>query len=312
MGALFLFAGLLLLHTPGIRGTSQQASGALTAAGLRGVSELKKALNAVNNNVGRKINISRRFKIGDLALNASLRSADVDPYSRAGEQLIPIGLRREGGLMNLEEATASDLIDELKLEARFEINPTEAVSGSVSLDVPKTVDIVGKFQGDPVARDYADFKETIKRVDFLYQHADWVMHGSYNRNKAEGRLEILRQLEDAYVLRGKYVTVTPKLELVFDKSIKSNSNFCLNFKRGKDSITPVIYPLSRKFEFMAEKALTEELKAGIFWSKERRLFVHLSLSLPWGKSGWHTLAFRFVFPGLEKSHVHVTNEVTLN
>lgn len=305
-------ACLLCFGLPGSKASSKPITNVVHSAGLQGISKLRDTVNALNNNVGRKISINKQFHVGDGTLTCSVRSADIDPYIKCGTQLIPINVRRRGGLVNLTDAAITDIIDELKIETNFEIDATSSLTGSMSIDIPRTVDLVMRRNGELVSRGIVDLKETIKRIDFFYQNSDLVVHGVYNRNAGEASLELLKRLEDMYILQGKYVHVTPKFELVYDKSISPKSNFCVNIQRGKDSITPIIYPLAKKFELLAEKSLTDELKAGLYWSKDNRLFINLSLSLPWGKTGWQTLAFRFVFPDVVKSHVHMINEVSLS
>ncbi|KAK1442027.1 hypothetical protein BgAZ_400570 [Babesia gibsoni] len=305
------FIGFILLRVQAIHASTQNLKNVVTDVGLRGVAELKKTVNALNNNVSRKISVTKHTRVGDVDVATSVRSADVDPYCKRGTQLIPVNVRRQGGLVNLFDASLSDVIDELKINASIELSSNFMASGSVLVDIPKTLEISALTRDQLFSRGFANFQETIRRVDFLCQHADWVMRAAYNKQTGEGTLELLKKMEDLYILGGKYVSVTPKVEVVYDKDITPDSNFCINLKRGEDSITPVIYPLTKKFELLAEKALTDELKAGFFWSKDNRLFMNLSLSLPWGKTGWQTIAFRFVFPNLEKSHVHMSNEVNL-
>ncbi|GIX66056.1 uncharacterized protein BcabD6B2_54920 [Babesia caballi] len=283
----------------------------LSAAGRYGICRVSETLNSINNNVGRKINIGKRVDLGAGELTCSVRSPDVDPYSRCGTQLVPINVRRGGGLSNLEDAKLEQLIDEFRVEGTLHIDVGHSLSGSVSVDVPKTVKFATASRGGIFNRGVVNFADTLKRLDFVYRNANLVFHAAYNQQSGESTVELLKRLEDLYVVYDKYVHVTPKLELVLDGGLSAKSNFCLGIQRGKDSITPIIYPLTRKFEVLAEKTVTEGLKAGFFWSKDKRLYLNLSLSMPWGANGWQTVAFRFVFPEVLRSHVHVLNEVQL-
>ncbi|GFE53774.1 hypothetical protein BaOVIS_011780 [Babesia ovis] len=277
-----------------------------------GLSKLNDVMNALNNNVGRKLNVVKRFNLGNLDLKCSVRSPDVDPYSKCGTQLIPINVRRAGGLANIQEAGIENLIDEVNLEATVDFDAKRIANARVSVDLPNTLKYVTSGKGGIFRTGKIDLVDTLRRIDFVYKHADMIAHAGYNMRNNETTIEVLKRLEDLYVLHGKYVHVTPKLELILDRGISPKTNFCLGIERGGDSITPVIYPLQKRFEVMAEKTITDGIKAGVYWSMDNRVFVNLSLSFPWGKSGWQTLAFRFVFPEILRSHVHMLNELYIS
>ncbi|GBE59650.1 signal peptide-containing protein, putative [Babesia ovata] len=281
----------------------------MTSAGMNHKCKFGIAANALNNNVGRKLSISKSFRLGDVDLTCSLRSPDVDPYSGCGTQLVPINVRRHEPLARIEDAKLEQLVDEFKVEGTIVLDGANSLMGSVCVDIPKACHYTVTSKGRTVSQGILDLADTLRRVDFAYQHADMVLHATHNNRSHESSVELLKRMEDLYILHGKYVHITPKVELVFDPRLSPKSNFCLGIHRGKDTITPIFYPMEKKVEVLVEKTITEGLKAGVFWSKDNRLYLNLSLSMPWGKNGWQNIAFRFVFPEVARSHVHMLNEV---
>nr|BAN65720.1 membrane protein, putative [Babesia bovis] len=275
---------------------------------IRGTLLLRDVLNSINNNFGRKINIAKRFNLGKFELRCSLRSRDIDSCSRLGNQLVPINFR---GYSDVEKARWEDLFDEVGLDATIMLDSQYVWNARLSVDIPRAMRYVAYKRGDALTTGLVDFSETIKRIAFLYKHKDLLLQVNHAPLTKETTFDILKRWEDLYVMKNKYIHVTPKLQLIIDDGISPKSNMCLAIERGKDFITPIIYPLDKKFELMAEKTLTDGIKANVFWSKDNRVYMNLSISLPWGKRGWQTLSFRFVFPEVNRSHVHLLNEVYL-
>ncbi|CDR95752.1 membrane protein, putative [Babesia bigemina] len=282
---------------------------AITSPGVTNNCKFMEAANALNNNLGRKLSVSKSFRLGDLDVTCSLRSPDVDPHSRCGTQLVPINVQRHEPLARIEDAKLDQLVDEFKLEGTLVLDGANTLMGSVCVDMPKVCQYAVTARGKTVSQGVLDFADTLRRLDFAYQHADLVLHAAHNNRSHETSVELLKRMEDMYILQGKYVHITPKVELVFHPGLSPKSNFGLGIQRGKDSITPIFYPMEKKVEVLVEKTITDGLKAGLFWSKDNRLYINLSLSMPWGKNGWQNIAFRFVFPEVAKSHVHMLNEV---
>ncbi|KAK2197354.1 hypothetical protein BdWA1_000353 [Babesia duncani] len=287
--------------------------------------KLRDAVSALQSNVNRRLEFGKRMHLGEASFGCLLRQFDVSTAP----------LTEKEAKQMLTRDALKELIDnnfnfsEVSLDASFEVSPEMIMGGSCTLNVPKTVNVLLRglwsFIAPSVGNDgrpfsfKADTRELLKRIHFLMQYRNAMLQLSYDNKDEFLTIDAMRQMEDLFLVNEQYVQITPKFQVVFNHE-KAHSKFSLAIQRGNSTLTPIFYPSEgyvdaaveierRKMEMLFQGKITNEIKIGLFYSKDKKLMINISYNGDWGNYIWQSMAFRFVLPSLRESCIHLTNQI---
>ncbi|EAN33619.1 hypothetical protein TpMuguga_01g00375 [Theileria parva strain Muguga] len=271
------------------------------------LKDLSNGLLSIPNNTVHKFHVKKSFDGGKNVVSVHLGKSDdlVKPMMYSNENSLDPNVKPkfQKNYLNL---------DELSVNYTHKLDQDLSYTGNVVIDLPRTAQIFLKGVGGAEVKTVnVDTRDVLKRLDFILRYRNTLVGGSYNFRSKEKSVELIQRLENLYRLYGKNMNVTPKLELMFDKNNKLSTRACLVMKRDNLTITPIIYPNQKKCELAAEAKLTDEVKFGVFVSKDKNLYLNLSYESNWGKHSWQQFSLRFVLSDVLKSYAYLQNELQL-
>ncbi|AFZ80216.1 signal peptide-containing protein [Theileria equi strain WA] len=270
---------------------------------IDGMKAVGESLSSLQNNTFHKFDVKKKLDVGLVALNCQLKDSNV---------AVPSVVRKhiQDPSINCSLYHALQRFNELSLEATFKLSDETSLVSNASFDLPKTFELTLKGAGKSISVD-AHTSDILKRLDFILRYRNLILGYSLNLRSKENNIEFLQRLENLYDVNGKYLDVTPKVEVSFAKDGKIDARACLVLKRDGLVITPIIYPFSKQCELAVETKVTDEIKVGMFISKNKDLYLNLTYENYWGSSSWQSLALRFVLSDVLRTSMLIQNEVYL-
>lgn len=270
---------------------------------IDGIKVVGESLSSLQSNTFHKFDVKKRVNFGTVSLNCQLRDSNAPPCIAGKRYEAPSSI-------NCTFYNTLQRFNELSVEATAKLSDESSVTSNVSFDLPKTFEVTLKSACKSVKVD-VNTSDILRRLDFVLRYRNLLLGYSLDLRNRESNVEFLQRLENLYNVNGKYLDVTPKVQVSFAKGGKVDARACLVLKRDGLVITPIIYPFSGQCELAAETKVTNDFKVGMFVSKDRNLYLDLTYESNWGSKSWQSLALRFVLSNSLKASMLIQNEIHL-